>query len=133
MPHRLFSLFSLLSHPVFHLRGFIIELCQSRRAGIGVCDGGCQCVGGIVRLGGLLEMQKLCDHRDDLLLFRSAVAHDGLLDLERRIFRDRHARFDGGEQDDPARLRDDDTGFLDRKSTRLNSSHEWISRMPSSA
>ena len=24
-------------------------------------------------------------------------------------------------------------GFLDRKSTRLNSSHEWISRMPSSA
>ena len=25
------------------------------------------------------------------------------------------------------------TGMLDRKSTRLNSSHEWISRMPSSA
>ena len=25
------------------------------------------------------------------------------------------------------------TPFLDRKSTRLNSSHEWISRMPSSA
>ena len=24
-------------------------------------------------------------------------------------------------------------GFSDRKSTRLNSSHEWISRMPSSA
>ena len=24
-------------------------------------------------------------------------------------------------------------GFLDRKSTRLNSSHEWISRVPSSA
>ena len=24
-------------------------------------------------------------------------------------------------------------GTLDRKSTRLNSSHEWISRMPSSA
>ena len=24
-------------------------------------------------------------------------------------------------------------GMLDRKSTRLNSSHEWISRMPSSA
>ena len=24
-------------------------------------------------------------------------------------------------------------GFQDRKSTRLNSSHEWISRMPSSA
>ena len=24
-------------------------------------------------------------------------------------------------------------GILDRKSTRLNSSHEWISRMPSSA
>ena len=23
--------------------------------------------------------------------------------------------------------------YLDRKSTRLNSSHEWISRMPSSA
>ena len=23
--------------------------------------------------------------------------------------------------------------FIDRKSTRLNSSHEWISRMPSSA
>ena len=27
----------------------------------------------------------------------------------------------------------DDTGNVDRKSTRLNSSHEWISRMPSSA
>ena len=26
-----------------------------------------------------------------------------------------------------------DTFFRDRKSTRLNSSHEWISRMPSSA
>ena len=26
-----------------------------------------------------------------------------------------------------------DTGARDRKSTRLNSSHEWISRMPSSA
>ena len=24
-------------------------------------------------------------------------------------------------------------GYQDRKSTRLNSSHEWISRMPSSA
>ena len=34
--------------------------------------------------------------------------------------------------------RKDHTGFIfillgDRKSTRLNSSHEWISRMPSSA
>ena len=27
----------------------------------------------------------------------------------------------------------DQMHFLDRKSTRLNSSHEWISRMPSSA
>ena len=27
----------------------------------------------------------------------------------------------------------DSTELLDRKSTRLNSSHEWISRMPSSA
>ena len=26
-----------------------------------------------------------------------------------------------------------DVVFIDRKSTRLNSSHEWISRMPSSA
>ena len=26
-----------------------------------------------------------------------------------------------------------DKGIADRKSTRLNSSHEWISRMPSSA
>ena len=26
-----------------------------------------------------------------------------------------------------------DGKFIDRKSTRLNSSHEWISRMPSSA
>ena len=26
-----------------------------------------------------------------------------------------------------------DTAKVDRKSTRLNSSHEWISRMPSSA
>ena len=25
------------------------------------------------------------------------------------------------------------TNYIDRKSTRLNSSHEWISRMPSSA
>ena len=28
---------------------------------------------------------------------------------------------------------DDTVARLDRKSTRLNSSHEWISRMPSSA
>ena len=28
---------------------------------------------------------------------------------------------------------DDSIGIKDRKSTRLNSSHEWISRMPSSA
>ena len=39
-----------------------------------------------------------------------------------------------GEQtpdlDDPAQLK---SFFTDRKSTRLNSSHEWISRMPSSA
>ena len=27
----------------------------------------------------------------------------------------------------------DTAGWKDRKSTRLNSSHEWISRMPSSA
>ena len=31
------------------------------------------------------------------------------------------------------RINDDDVQPLDRKSTRLNSSHEWISRMPSSA
>ena len=31
------------------------------------------------------------------------------------------------------RLSDDDLAEIDRKSTRLNSSHEWISRMPSSA
>ena len=30
-------------------------------------------------------------------------------------------------------IRDDKSSVLDRKSTRLNSSHEWISRMPSSA
>ena len=28
---------------------------------------------------------------------------------------------------------DEKNAYLDRKSTRLNSSHEWISRMPSSA
>ena len=33
----------------------------------------------------------------------------------------------------PFLLLEDDARFLDRKSTRLNSSHEWISRMPSSA
>ena len=27
----------------------------------------------------------------------------------------------------------DSGAYIDRKSTRLNSSHEWISRMPSSA
>ena len=32
-----------------------------------------------------------------------------------------------------ALLPDDDEALADRKSTRLNSSHEWISRMPSSA
>ena len=32
-----------------------------------------------------------------------------------------------------ARKIDDTVSFADRKSTRLNSSHEWISRMPSSA
>ena len=32
-----------------------------------------------------------------------------------------------------AELREQKANALDRKSTRLNSSHEWISRMPSSA
>ena len=36
-----------------------------------------------------------------------------------------------GNHDSPTRL--GFAGPLDRKSTRLNSSHEWISRMPSSA
>ena len=33
----------------------------------------------------------------------------------------------------PNLLTQTEPGDLDRKSTRLNSSHEWISRMPSSA
>ena len=33
----------------------------------------------------------------------------------------------------PASVHVDGAPLLDRKSTRLNSSHEWISRMPSSA
>ena len=37
----------------------------------------------------------------------------------------------GTDTVDPADV--DLTQELDRKSTRLNSSHEWISRMPSSA
>ena len=32
-----------------------------------------------------------------------------------------------------AEITDSVVAFIDRKSTRLNSSHEWISRMPSSA
>ena len=32
-----------------------------------------------------------------------------------------------------AKLTPNDIDLIDRKSTRLNSSHEWISRMPSSA
>ena len=45
---------------------------------------------------------------------------------------------DAIDEDDPATLVCDDTALAaawsrDRKSTRLNSSHEWISRMPSSA
>ena len=36
--------------------------------------------------------------------------------------------------DDPSKVPEEDrVVLLDRKSTRLNSSHEWISRMPSSA
>ena len=38
-----------------------------------------------------------------------------------------HTRRDAGGDEDTV------MGSLDRKSTRLNSSHEWISRMPSSA
>ena len=36
-------------------------------------------------------------------------------------------------REDRRHIQDRDVELLDRKSTRLNSSHEWISRMPSSA
>ena len=42
-------------------------------------------------------------------------------------------RRDQGATDAAAPGRGIDKEILDRKSTRLNSSHEWISRMPSSA
>ena len=40
-------------------------------------------------------------------------------------------RMDGAEIAGPVLA--SDKAYTDRKSTRLNSSHEWISRMPSSA
>ena len=42
------------------------------------------------------------------------------------------ARYDALE-DEVRTLHEEVAGRVDRKSTRLNSSHEWISRMPSSA
>ena len=40
---------------------------------------------------------------------------------------------DSGVDPDTIGITIDSAGKVDRKSTRLNSSHEWISRMPSSA
>ena len=71
---------------------------------------------------------------------RPVIRYDGWM-TSRRI------QFDYGAAEpltlavDPARLVADcrgpegavDAAAADRKSTRLNSSHEWISRMPSSA
>ena len=37
------------------------------------------------------------------------------------------------DEEERSRIEVEDHYTLDRKSTRLNSSHEWISRMPSSA
>ena len=51
---------------------------------------------------------------------------DGLKPVHRRVL---YAMFDAGYRPDKGYYK----SSRDRKSTRLNSSHEWISRMPSSA
>ena len=54
----------------------------------------------------------------------------GICDVDRRTLEKKSKQFKKAEQFTDFRAMLDK---LDRKSTRLNSSHEWISRMPSSA
>ena len=50
-----------------------------------------------------------------------------------QTYRDLQEEVHGCPEDDAMLFTPTQRRLLDRKSTRLNSSHEWISRMPSSA
>ena len=60
----------------------------------------------------------------DLRDMRRSFSRQELLNLIDRMFTDENAALDMDVVD---------AAILDRKSTRLNSSHEFVSRMPSSA
>ena len=77
-----------------------------------VGNGHAQRIGGIVRLGDALQMQHHAGHLLNLLFYGLAVAGDGLLDLHRCVFVDRHAALGRGEQNDAARLGHADDGGL---------------------
>lgn len=68
-----------------------------------------QRVGGVVRLGNLLQLKKPFDHLHDLLLVRFAVACDGLLDLQRRILIHRYPVFMRREQQNAPAVRNGNT------------------------
>ena len=82
----------------------------------------------------------------DMLYLPPRWGHDGIADGECMtasvgfrvpsaggLARELLQRLAEGLEDDDALYRDPRQPAVDRKSTRLNSSHEWISRMPSSA
>ena len=54
-------------------------------------------------------------------------------EVQRQVLAREQAQADAQYQAEQARCRQRFAETEDRKSTRLNSSHEWISRMPSSA
>ena len=60
----------------------------------------------IVRFRGRFEREYALYHVDDLTLFRTAIADDGLLNLEGRILVHRQSRVVAGEQYDSPALRD---------------------------
>ncbi len=87
-----------------HLLHLVVIPRQRRASAVRVADGDGQCVGGIVGMRRLGEVQDAGDHVDHLMLVGAPVAHDGLLDLIRGVFGQRQSLFLGGHEDDAPRL-----------------------------
>lgn len=66
-----------------------------------VADGNGQGIGGIVRLGDLLQPQHDAGHLHHLLFDRLAVSHHQLLDLHGGVLVGGNAFFPGSQQDHP--------------------------------
>jgi hypothetical protein len=78
---------------------------------VDVADGDSESVGGVGRLGRAVEREQAGDHELHLLLGGEAVAGDGGLDGERRVFGDGEVAGGGGQHGDSADLAELERGF----------------------